>query len=426
MSHLTYEERTLIEVMLNENHSLKAIARKLGRSPSTISREIKSHSTIIPRKMSNTCKNQYGCTYRHVCSSTCRLKCKDCAKCVKYCSDYIPDVCDRLTNAPYVCNGCLQAYCRRERKYYKAISAQRGYESVLKDSRSGFNVTAEQLEQIDRKISPLLKQGVSPYHVAQTIKADIPVSVSTIYRMVNSTKLDARNIDLINKVKRKERHYRAPNRNIIDSKTKDGHRYNDFLCFQREHDYPVVEMDCVEGCRDDSAVLLTLHFVNSHMQLAFILNEHTSDSVVMALDKMEMALGTELFMQTCPLILTDNGHEFLKREELERSCINPDIQRTTVFYCEPNRSDEKGHCEKNHTHIRYVIPKGYSMEPYTQADISLMMNHINSYYRKSLMGKTPYEVAMQMFPEDFFVLLGLEQIPPEQVLLKPSLLLHSD
>ena len=426
MNHLTYEERTLIEVMLNENHSLKATAKKLQRSPSTISREIKNHLTIIPRKTSNTCKNQYGCTHRHICSDTCRLRCKDCAKCVKYCNEYIPDICEQLTSSPYVCNGCVQNRCRRERKYYKATSAQRGYESVLKDSRSGFNVTAEQLKLIDQKISPLLKQGLSPYHVAQTLKSELPVSESTIYRMVNSTKLDARNIDLINKVKRKERRYCAGKRSIVDNQVKDGHRYDDFLFFQREHDYPVVEMDCVEGRSDDNAVLLTLHFVNSHMQLAFILDEHTADNVVLALDKMEAALGTELFMQSCPLLLTDNGHEFLKREKIERSCFDPNVQRTTVFYCEPNRSDEKGHCEKNHTHIRYVIPKGYSMEPYSQADISLMMNHINSYYRKSLMGKTPYEVAMQMFPEDFFVLLGLELIPPEQVLLKPSLLLHSD
>mgnify|MGYP004529110261 CR=1 FL=1 len=426
MNHLTYEERTMIEVMLSENHSLKAISRKLGRSPSTISREIKSHSTIIPRKTSNTCKNQYGCKNRHVCSSACRLKCRDCAKCIKYCSEYIPDICDKLIGSPYVCNGCSQTNCRRERKYYKAKSAQQGYESVLKDSRSGFNVTQEQLELIDQKISPLLKKGLSPYHVAQTIKYDIPISESTIYRMVNSMQLDARNIDLINKVKRKERNYKTPSRIIADSTQKEGHRYEDFLSFQSEHDYPVVEMDCVEGRRDDKAVLLTLHFVNSHMQLAFILDEHTSDNVVSALDKMETALGTDLFMLVCPLILTDNGHEFLKREEMERSCLNPGIQRTIVFYCEPNRSDEKGHSEKNHTHIRYVIPKGYSMEPYSQVDISLMMNHINSYYRKSLMGKTPYEVAMQMYPEDFFILLGLELIPPEHVLLKPSLLLHSD
>ena len=62
------------------------------------------------------------------------------------------------------------------------------------------------------------------------------------------------------------------------------------------------------------------------------------------------------------------------------------------------------------------------MDEYTQFDISLMINHINSYKRKSLYGKTPFEVAKQLLPEDFFILLGLEAIPAENVLLTPSLL----
>ena len=426
MNHLTPEERTLIEVMLNDNQSLKCIARKLKRSPSTISREIKKHYISIPRKTANNCKNIYGCTYRHICSDSCHLRCMNCAKCIRFCKDYKPDICEALSKPPYVCNGCTQQRCRKERRFYKAASAQQGYEAILKDSRSGFNVSEEQLAIIDQKISPLLKQGLSPYHVAQTIKHDVPVSESTIYRMVNSAKLDARNIDLINKVKRKQRCYSYRARPIADGKEKDGHRYKDFLQFQEKHDYPIVEMDCVEGRKEDNAVLLTLHFVNSHMQLAFIMDNHTSENVVATIDMLEQVLGTDLFMLVCPLILTDNGHEFLNREKMERSALLPGVQRTTVFYCEPNRSDEKGHCEKNHTHIRYVIPKGTSLEPYSQAEISLMMNHINSYYRKSLMGMAPYEVAMKMFPEDFFILLGLELIPPEQVLLKPSLLLHSN
>lgn len=96
--------------------------------------------------------------------------------------------------------------------------------------------------------------------------------------------------------------------------------------------------------------------------------------------------------------------------------------RSKIFFCEPNRSDEKGHCENNHKYIRYVIPKGTSLESYSQKDISLMMDHINSYKRKSLFGKCPYEAARTILPEDFFLLLGLEQIPPERVILQPRLL----
>lgn len=43
-SQITYEERIQIRTYLQENYSLRAIAEKIGRSPSTISREIKRNS----------------------------------------------------------------------------------------------------------------------------------------------------------------------------------------------------------------------------------------------------------------------------------------------------------------------------------------------------------------------------------------------
>ena len=60
--------------------------------------------------------------------------------------------------------------------------------------------------------------------------------------------------------------------------------------------------------------------------------------------------------------------------------------------------------------------------PYSQMDISQMMNHINSYKRKALFGKSAYDLAMSVLPYEFFILLGLEVIPAEKILLKSSLL----
>lgn len=167
-------------------------------------------------------------------------------------------------------------------------------------------------------------------------------------------------------------------------------------------------------------MLLTLHFPVFHMQLAYIMNEHTSSCVVQTLDMLEDVLGSELFKQVFPVIITDNGHEFMDIPGMERSLTGGN--RTKIFFCEPNRSDEKGACENNHKLIRYVIPKGTSLEPFFQTDINRMMNHINSYSRKALYGNTPYGVAMKILPEDFFILLGLEIIPPLEVVLNPSLL----
>ena len=72
--------------------------------------------------------------------------------------------------------------------------------------------------------------------------------------------------------------------------------------------------------------------------------------------------------------------------------------------------------------MRRIVPKGTSVDRFMQADMTLATNHINSYVRKSLFEKCPYDLARDIFPDDFFVLLGLEQIPAKEVLLAPGLL----
>ena len=156
--------------------------------------------------------------------------------------------------------------------------------------------------------------------------------------------------------------------------------------------------------------------------MAILLNEHTAEAVVHAFDVIETVLGLDLFRKIFPVILTDNGMEFTDIAGMERSCTNPPETRTRIFFCEPNRSDQKGACENNHKCIRYIIPKGTSLEPFNQADIDLMMCHINSYARQSLYGKTPFQLAKGVLPEDFFALMGYKEIPADEVNVTPSLL----
>lgn len=422
--HLTAGDRIRISEMLCRGESLRFIAKELGKSTSTISREIKKHS-VTKHTKANDCLYKNECSKTGICNKpTCTRKyCRRCrVLCKKYCQDYTQSFCDKLSTPPYVCNGCKNFnYCSYEQVIYKPEHAQNEYHQTLISKRSGFDLTAEQFERINELASPMLMKGQSPYHIKQTLGSALPISEATLRRMINCCELDARNIDLRNKVKRKVRKHRQKNTyNELNVASKANHKYADYLKFINENDISAVQMDCVEGTVEDHAVLLTLHFPQFHMQLAFIMNEHTSSQVVATLDKIEQSLGADLFRMTFPVILTDNGHEFMDVSGMERSIYGG--KRTTIFFCEPNRSDEKGACENNHKLIRYVLPKGTSFEPFMQEDINLMMNHINSYARKSLYGKSPYDLAMKILPEDFFILLGLEKINAENILLKPSLL----
>lgn len=418
--HLTHEQRVLIEDRLNHKISIRSIAKELAKSPSTILREVQNHSIALPPK-GNNCALKRDCNEKHVCGDIlCNKKCYSCrVPCYKHCSSYRKTTCSKLDESPYLCNSCKSInYCEYDKIVYKSTEAQKEYKEQLSAARTGFDITEEELETINRLASPMIKNGLSPYHIKETYKDEISVSESTLRRMIDRNALDARNIDLREKVKRKTR----KKRDVQPLSTaKIGHFYGDFLKFMEENDISYAEMDCVEGKKDDAATLLTLTIPSLSFQLAFIMNDQTSETVVHTLDKLERLLGYELFHEIFSVILTDNGKEFCDISGMECS-INKNKQRCKIFFCEPNRSDQKGTCENHHKMIRYVIPKGTSLGPYAQDDINLMMNHINSYKRRALFGKSAYDLAKAVLPETFFTLLGIAEIPPDKIILKPSLI----
>ena len=418
--HLTLRDRYTIENLLNEGCSIRYISERINKPHSTVWREIKRHTYLVSTRM-NDCANKSSCTKRHACGNlSCKNKCKLCNVCKKYCTEYKKATCALLSEQGTLCNGCYKkSLCNYDRILYRAEAAHKQYRELLVNRRSGFDLTGEELEIINQLVSPLIKQGLSPYHIKQTLNEKLPISECTLRRLIDKNELDIRNIDLKEKVKRKPRKQKSVYTEEHISPARIGHLYTDYLDYINLHDVSTVQMDCVEGSQTSHCVLLTLHFVIAHMQLAFLLDEHTSSCVVEALDKIEISLGSKLFSDMFPVILCDNGHEFMDIEGMEQSIYGG--QRCKIFYCEPNRPDQKGAAEVNHRQIRCIIPKGTSFDHLMQKDITLLTNHINSYKRKSLLDQSPYDVAMRIYPEDFFILLGLCKIEPDKIILKPEL-----
>lgn len=327
--HLSYEQRTIIESMLTRGSSIREISKTLEKAPSTISREIERNS-VIRQTNKVSCINKTTCKHHGVCGNkVCRKLCYKCIRCTKYCSDFKPYVCQNKVKNNNLCNSCMtRGYCKLEKRVYDAVVAQNKYSEKLVMTRSGFDITEQQLAVIDDIVSPAIKKGLSPYHVIQTYSKELPVSESTLRRLIATNNLGCRNIDLRNQVKRKQRKPKSMH-NEIPLQSKIGHLYKDYLHLISENDINVVEMDCVEGKREDTSVLLTLHFPAFHMQLAYKLEKHTSKCVVECLDWLEQALGKELFSNVFEVILTDNGHEFSNLNDMERSIYGG--TRTKVF-----------------------------------------------------------------------------------------------
>ena len=57
-----------------------------------------------------------------------------------------------------------------------------------------------------------------------------------------------------------------------------------------------------------------------------------------------------------------------------------------------------------------------------QDDVTLVMNHVNSYSREKLANKTPYDALRFLHGQDVMDKLGAKLILPNEVILRPELL----
>lgn len=166
-THLSIDDRNIIEEELNQGSNFKEIAEILGKDPTTISKEVKRNfSTIKPSTFNNSynrCEFKRSCKLKNVCGKSCSTLCKNCSKCNELCYNFKKEKnCPKLNRPPYVCNGCLKrTNCRKEKSVYKSKEADIIYYDILISSRQGINKTPEQLNELSSKIVPLVKKGHS-------------------------------------------------------------------------------------------------------------------------------------------------------------------------------------------------------------------------------------------------------------------------
>jgi len=241
----------------------------------------------------------------------------------------------------------------------------------------------------------------------------------TIYNYIDKGLLTAGNLDLPRKVRYRKRKSKKIVK--VDKKCHQGRSYEDFLRFMKENpDLPVVQMDSVEGTKDSTKVLLTIIFTNCNFMIAFLRDANTARSVTETFNMLDRILGRETFCKLFPVILTDRGSEFTDPASIEAD-ENGEF-RTRVFFCDPQRSDQKGTIEVTHELIRRVLPKKTSFARLTQEKVELMMDHINSYTRKKLSDRSPHQTFSFLYGSDVTEKLNSHMIAADEINLTPELL----
>jgi len=245
-------ERGKIAALHEEGKSIRYIAKQLRRAPSTISREIKRGTTIQLRSDLTTYET------------------------------YFPET--------------GQAVYEKRRKNCGA--------------RRKLSSAAEFIKYAEGKM--LQKRAWSPDAIVGSCKKDTGwegkpmVCTKTLYNYIDSGLLKVRNIDLLQKTRRKPRDKtkkREQKREMgksIDLRPKEAETREEFGHW---------ETDTMVGKRSNDGVLLTLTERKTRHQHIFSLESKTRESVREAFAMLKASYG-ELFEEVFKSVTADNGSEF--------------------------------------------------------------------------------------------------------------------
>lgn len=391
--HMTIEDREQIQALLNLGMTFKAIACEIGKDQTTISKEVKKHLDIRPTDF--TCKDIHG-------------------------DPIPPEVCPSLLKAPFVCNPCKKKHsrCKYTKQFYHARIAQDQYRALLSEAREGIPLNKEEFYRMDQIITDGIQKGQHLYHILQT--HDLGVSKSTVYRHLKKGYLTVSAIDFPRLVKFKPR--KKSYAVYVPKAARIGRTFEDFLAhIEENHISTWVEMDTVIG-RIGGKIILTLLFTLCNFMIGFLLPDKTAFHAAEAIEtlKRNLSLAGYKFGDLIPVLLTDNGGEFANVFAFEYDLEGN--KETHLFFCDPNRSYQKPKVEKNHTLFRDIVPKGSSFDDFTQHTVDLIFSHVNSVKRKSLGGKTPYEMFCFLYGEELANILGIRSVPAKDVIQSPKLL----
>lgn len=382
--HLTFDDRQFIENALTCGMCFKHIAAKLGKDQTTISKEVKAHMIFTG---DNVKKNSEGQTFS----------------------------CPLLSKPPYVCNACSKrsTFCGHQKQKYYAKQSHDSYTQTLSLSRQGVALNKQVFYDDDLIVSQKLASGQHLFHIACTNK--LHCSISSLYRYFNKGYLSASSIDLPRKVKFSARKKSNNDEPYVSKKLKMGRSYEDFTNFISNNNIQSwVEMDTVIG-QVGGNVILTLDFTFCNFIFGFLLKNKSSAEVATKIISLKHKLikNNLTFGEVFPVILTDNGGEFSNISAIEKDdCGN---KETNLFFCDPYCSYQKPHVENTHILLRDILPKGRTFNDLTQEKLNIIFSHINSIKKKSLNGKSAYELFTFMYTEKLASILGITKIDSDMV-----------
>lgn len=377
---LTIENRMEIQACIHDNRNLDQMATRLDVSKSTISREISKFSYVKPGVILP-------------CSRRSRLD---------------------------LCNGCkYSGSCLKEKRFYNFKIAEEKSANLRSIPRSKSKLPINDIKLIDAIVTDGVRLGQSLHHIYVSNPSLSSIcNERTIRRLVYRGNLSVRPHELRRYVTYKHSYKKTLKElNLRDIRVLIGRTFKDFkrkiLSNKRAN---VVQYDSVIGCINDKKAILTITFPKYNFQFGILINKGSPGDVRTKIKRLFAKLGKDRVKKIFPMNLADNGVEFSYFNDIE---IYDDGEKVCdTFFTNPYRSTDKSECERNHEFIRYIIPKGKSLDFLTQDIVNDIFSNINSYVRKSKKNSTPYDLVLRKFGKEFLDVIGIKRIPNKKVKLR--------
>lgn len=266
---------------------------------------------------------------------------------------------------------------------YKYRLNQSAHGAPLKIGKDFELVREIERRVIDDKISPCAALGrIKREKICRTV-----ISKTTLYRYIRAgyifTRLTMKDVQL------KKRHYqkatvkRPPKGTSIEQRPAEISARNTFGHW---------EMDCVLGKQGTKQTILAFTERLTRFEIVYKMPDHKAATVVRFVNKLEKRYGKQ-FRRLFKSITVDNGVEFSDFNGLEKSIFGG--KRTSVYYCHPYTSCERGSNERLNRELRRLIPKGTDLSTISDKRIKAVETWINNYPREIF----EYATSAELFAE---------------------------
>ena len=303
---LGHDGRINLQAAIAKGLTLAQAARLLGKSRSTVYREIANNAAV--KDCRHTCSH---------CAKSCAASQRPAFRNGR-CPLFAARGCERWKAWPYCCNGCPESqYCADRKRYYDCVGADALSIGKRHEPRTCKGISGEGVATMDRIVSEGVIKGRSLHHIRESGAALRGICCErAVRRYVYAGHLSVRAHQLPSYVRFSRRCDHSEKKPVNVGRML-GRAYSDCRRFVESHpEANLRQCDSVERKGADGKAILTIAYPEFRFQFGYLISKGNAQSALRKLRLLRNLLGADYagIFQCNP---SDNGPESARFHEIE-------------------------------------------------------------------------------------------------------------